>query len=115
MGDQPGEAAPSEFGLRVENLNKDRAQRFGMEGLKGVIVIDVDPASFAADDLNFSRGDVISEINHEAITSIEDYRAAVTKLKAGDNVVFKVLRRQDSDRILTVFLSGVVPAENQQQ
>jgi serine protease Do len=115
MGDQPGEAAPSEFGLRVDNLSKDRAQRFGMEGIKGVIVTEVDPASFASDDLGFTRGDVIAEINHNTITSVEDYRAAVTKLKPGENVVFKVLRRQDSDRILTVFLSGVVPAEGQQQ
>jgi serine protease Do len=115
MGDQPGEAAPSEFGLRVDNLTKDRAQRFGMEGVRGVIVTDVEPASFASDDLGFTRGDVISEINHNPITSLEDYRAAVSKLKAGENVVFKVLRRQDSDRILTVFLSGVVPAESQQQ
>jgi hypothetical protein len=45
---------------------------------------------------------------------LEDYRAAVSKLKPGANVVFKVLRRAD-DRILTVFLSGVVPAENDKQ
>src|SRR5580692_2355051 len=115
MGDQPGEAAPSEFGLRVENLTKDRAQRVGMEGMKGVIVTDVDPASFASDDLGFTRGDVIAEVNHEAVSTVDEYRAVVKKLKAGDNVVFKVLRRQDSDRILTVFLSGVVPAESQQQ
>jgi len=113
MGEQPGEAAPAEFGLRVESLTKDRAQRFGMEGVKGVIVSDVDPASFASDDLGFGRGDVIAEINHEPITSLEDYKAAISKLKAGENVVFKVLRRQDSDRVLTEFLSGVVPAENQ--
>src|SRR5580692_2623085 len=113
MGDQPGEVAPSEFGLRVDNLTKDRAQHYGVEGLRGVVVTDVDPASFASDDLNFVRGDVISEINHDPITSLDDYRAAVKKLKAGDNVVFKVLRRQD-DRVLTVFLAGVVPAESQQ-
>jgi hypothetical protein len=29
-------------------------------------------------------------------------------------VVFKVLRRQDSDRILTLYLSGKVPADGQQ-
>src|SRR5271167_3342709 len=114
MGDQPGEAAPIEFGLHVDNLTHDRAQRFGVEGKKGVIVTDVDPASFASDDLNFGRGDVITEINHEAITSLDDYRAAVAKLKPGVNVVFKVLRRQD-DRILTVFLSGVVPADSEKQ
>jgi S1-C subfamily serine protease len=86
-----------------------------MEGMKGVIVTDVDPASFASDDLGFTRGDVIAEVNHEAVSTVDEYRAVVKKLKAGDNVVFKVLRRQDSDRILTVFLSGVVPAESQQQ
>jgi serine protease Do len=114
MSDQPGEAAPTEFGLRVDNLTRERAQRFGLEGMKGVIVTDVEPASFASDDLGFTRGDVISEINHEAVTSLDDYTKIVSKLKAGDNVVFKVLRRQDSDRTLTVFLSGIVPAENQQ-
>ncbi len=114
LGDQPGESAPIEFGLHVDNLTHDRAQRFGVEGKKGVIVTDVDPASFASDDLNFGRGDVITEINHEPITSLDDYRAAVAKLKPGANVVFKVLRRQD-DRILTVFLSGVVPADSEKQ
>jgi len=115
MDDQPGEPAPSEFGLRVDNLTTDRAQRFGMDGMKGVIVTDVDPASFASDDLGFARGDVIAEINHQPITSLADYKVAVSKLKTGDSVVFKVLRRQDSDRVLTMFLSGVVPAENPQQ
>jgi len=114
LGDQPGESAPIELGLHVDNLTHDRAQRFGVEGKKGVIVTDVDPASFASDDLNFGRGDVITEINHDAITSLDDYRAAVAKLKPGVNVVFKVLRRQD-DRILTVFLSGVVPADSEKQ
>lgn len=115
MDDQPGEPAPSEFGLHVDNLNSDRAQRFGLEGMKGVIVTDVDPASFASDDLGFARGDVIGEINHQPVTSLSDYRAAVAKLKAGDTVVFKIMRRQDSDRVLTMFLSGVIPAENPQQ
>jgi serine protease Do len=114
LSDQPGESAPIEFGLHVDNLTHDRAQRFGMEGKKGVIVTDVDPASFASDDLGFSRGDVIAEINHTPIESLDDYKAAVSKLKPGDNVVFKVLSRRD-DLTLTLFLSGVVPAENPQQ
>ena len=41
-------------------------------------------------------------------------KAMETKLKPGSNVVFKVLRGQENGRILTVFLPGVVPAENQQ-
>ena len=43
---------------------------------------------------------------------MEEYREAVGKLKAGENVVFRVLRHQDTDRVLTVFLPGVVPADD---
>ena len=113
MGDQPGEAAPSEFGLHVEELTPERGHRVGVEGQKGVLVTEVDPASFA-EDLGFGRGDVIAEINREQVNSVSDYRKAVSRLKQGQDVVFKVLRRQDSDRILTLYLSGKVPADNQQ-
>src|SRR3989442_2387575 len=113
MGDQPGEAAPSEFGLHVEELTPERGHRVGVEGQKGVLVTEVDPASFA-EDLGFGRGDVIPEINRVQVNSVSDYRKAVSRLKQGQYAVFKVLRRQDSDRILTLYLSGKVPADNQQ-
>ena len=54
----PEEPASAEFGLHVEALTPERAQRVGMEGQKGVVVTEVDPASFA-DDLQFNPGDVI--------------------------------------------------------
>src|ERR1700736_1135432 len=110
---QPGEAAPAEFGLRVDSLTPERASRVGMEGQRGVLVTDVEPASFA-DDIQFTRGDVITEVNHDPINSVEDYKRAAAKLKPGSNVVFKVLRRGDADRTFTLYLSGVVPADNQQ-
>ena len=113
LSDQPDEQAPAEFGLRVDSLTPDRAQQAGVEGRKGVVVTDVDPASFA-DDLGFARGDVITEINRQPITSMADYRAAISKLKPGQNVVFKVLRGTDNNRVLTVFLPGVVPSDNSQ-
>jgi serine protease Do len=113
QSDSQNDSGTAEFGLRVENLTPDRASRVGMEGQKGVLVVDVDPASFG-DDLGFARGDVIAEVNRQAVASIAEYKAVVGKLKPGQNVVFKVLRRQDSDRVLTVFLPGVVPADNAQ-
>jgi serine protease Do len=111
VNDQSGEGAPAEFGLRVEGLTPERASRVGMEGQRGVLVTDVDPASFA-DDLGFGRGDVIQEINHEVVSSVEDYRKIVAKLKPGQNVVFKILRRGDNEHTLTIFLPGVVPADS---
>jgi len=115
LNDQPGESAPAEFGLRVDSLTPERASRVGMEGQRGVLVTEVDPASFA-DELQFTRGDVITEINHEPINSVDDYRKAVSKLKQGASVTFKVLRRgpSDSERLETVYLSGEVPPDTQQ-
>src|SRR5439155_25394305 len=103
----------AEFGLRVEKLLPDRASRAGMEGQKGVLVIEVDPATFG-DDLGFARGDIIAEVHRQAVGTVAEYKAALGKLKPGQTVVFKVLRRQENDRVLTVFLPGVVPAENAQ-
>ena len=110
VNNAPDDAAPTEFGLHVESLTPERAQRVGVEGQKGVLVSEVEPTSFA-DDVGFTQGDVISEVNGQAVTSVDDYRKAISKLKPGDNVVFKVLRRSPTDRIMTVFLPGVVPAD----
>src|SRR5262249_33059607 len=93
-----------------ESLTPERASRVGMEGQRGVLVTEVEPASFA-DDLGFGRGDVITEINHESVSSVEDYKRVVAKLKPGQNVVFKILRRSYNEHTLTVCLAGVVPAE----
>jgi len=106
----PDEPAPAEFGLRVESLTPERAQRVGVEGQKGVLVSQVEPASFA-DDIRFAPGDLINEVNGQAVSTIDDYRKAIAQLKPGQNVVFKVLRKSYNDRVMTVFLSGVVPAD----
>src|SRR5215813_261346 len=111
QNEQPGEAGPTEFGLHVEELTPERGKRVGVEGQKGVVVTEVEPASFA-EDINFGRGDVITEINRTPIYSVADYRKAVSGLKPGNDITFKVLRRQDGDRMLTLYLSGKVPSEN---
>ena len=109
--DQPGEEqTPGELGLHVEELTPDLAHRVGVGKLTGVIVSEVEPASFA-EDIGFARGFVIIEINHTPINSLADYRREMAKLKPGQDVLFKVAPpRASNDRVLTVFLAGVVPA-----
>src|SRR2546430_3504703 len=63
--------------------------RSGLEGRRGVLVTEVEPASFA-EDIGFTRGDVIGEVNHEPVASVADYRRAVVKLKPGQPVIFQV-------------------------
>lgn len=111
-GDQPEESVPTEFGLRVEEFTPARASRAGVEFSKGVLVTSVEPASFA-EDLGFLPGDVITEVNRVTVPDVASYRKAIGKLTPGANVVFKVMRRLDGGRMATVFLPGVVPAEQQ--
>jgi serine protease Do len=105
----PGlEEQPSQFGLHVEDLTPDLAHRLGMGSITGAVVSEVEPASFA-EDIGFARGDVITEVNHVAVNNLADYRKEIGKLKPGQDVLFKVARRTETDRVLTLFLAGAVP------
>jgi serine protease Do len=106
---RPEALAPAEVGLRVEELSAVRARRpDAYRNERGVIVAEVAPTSFG-EDLGFLRGDLITEINHVSVASVADYRRAVAGLKSGDEMIVKVLRQDDSTRVLTVFLAGMVP------
>jgi serine protease Do len=106
--DQSKEAG--QFGLHVEDLTPDLAHKLGVGQLSGAVVTQVDPASFA-EDIGFSRGDVVVEINHNPVNSMADYRAQMGKLRPGDDVLFRIARRSDADRVLTLFLAGTVPSK----
>ena len=108
--DQPEDAeTPGQFGLHVEELTPDIAHKIGMSKVTGVVVLEVDPASFA-EDIEFTRGDVITEINRATINNIADYKNEMAKLKPGQDVLFKVARAGDGGRVLTLFLAGAVPS-----
>jgi serine protease Do len=107
--DQPeADEETGQLGAHVEEFTPDLSRKLGMSKTSGVIVTEVDPASFA-EDLGFERRDIIVEVNHVAINSMADYRREIGKLKPGQDVLFKVARPAE-DRTLTVFLAGAVPA-----
>jgi serine protease Do len=110
--EQPGEnEEPVQFGLHVEELTPEMAHKLGMGSLEGAVVSEVEPATFA-EDVGFARGDVIVEINHIPIKSLADYRAQMAKLQPGSDVLFRVARRSDTDRTLTLYLAGTIPAQH---
>jgi serine protease Do len=105
----PGGSVAAQFGLRVEDLAPELARRLGMDSkMHGVVVTEVEPASFA-EDIGFLRGDVITEVNRVPTATLADYRRETSKLKPGQDVLFKVVRSGGNDRVLTVFLAGAVP------
>ena len=99
---------PSDLGLRVEDIGASGTRRSDFVNHRGAVVSGVDPATFA-EDAGFLRGDLIQEINQQPVTSAADYRRLMGALKPGQDVVFKVMRHADSERMLTIFLAGVIP------
>ena len=109
-GDKSDEEGATDFGLHVEDITPDLQQRLGLDQAAGVIVTQVEPASFG-EDIGFARGDVIIDVNHQPVGNLRDWRRISSRLKTGDNVVFKVRRGGPANGgALTVFLAGSVPA-----
>jgi serine protease Do len=75
------------LGITVTAIPTALASKLGIKG--GVIVNSVRPGSFA-DEINLAKGTVIVEINKRPVTDEASYKAIVTSLKSGDDVVFVV-------------------------
>jgi serine protease Do len=103
------ESSPVKFGLHVETLSSERARHLGMQGEHGVIVSEVEAGSFA-EDIGFLRGDVIVKVNRNVVESLDDLRRELAEVHSGQEVNFKVLRRDENRGFPTVFLAGTAPA-----
>ena len=101
-GDPPKSQNP--FGLTLADLTPSLATSYKLEGLKGVVVKEVNPESYVADvKLSsgadaFSEGDLIRRINRENVTDLKSFNTIVSKLKPGDAVVMEVLTYNISTR-----------------
>ena len=87
----PEKGQEDELGIRVTNLTPEIAQRMNLSPTEGVLVERVDPDSKAA-EAGVQAGDVIKEINHQAIKSAKDYASQISKLKKNDAVQIFIWR-----------------------
>jgi len=74
--EQPG----SGWGLQVGEITPDIAREFNLQGDKGVVVRQVKPDSPGA-EAGLQQGDVILEVNHEKIGSLQDFMARAKEAK----------------------------------
>ena len=98
----------NKLGVTVRKLTPEMAERLDMPAGKGVIVQDVKPGSFA-EDINLGRGDVILEVNKQAVNSEEDFAKVESGLKSGQDAVFLVRPRGSTATDGTIFMAGTLP------
>jgi len=110
LGELPGSlarggsagAAPEEeaLGISVQPLTRDLASRLGYEGETGLVVSQVEPGS-AAGEAGLREGDLIKEVNRHAVTSIVEYRQALSGVERG-KVILLLVRRGDAATYITL-------------
>lgn len=78
--------------IKVEELTPQMAQKLDLpNGVRGVVVTDVDPDSGIAE---LQKGDVIEEINQQSVGSVADYNKLVGTLDPSQTQVLSVCRHR---------------------
>jgi serine protease Do len=99
------DAGQGKLGITVSTIPPAIASKLG--GAKGVIVTSVRPDSFA-DDINLEKGAVIVAINKKPVTDEASYKAIVSTLKSGEDVVF-VIRVPGQKNGGNSYVGGTLP------
>ncbi|HTG00377.1 MAG TPA: DegQ family serine endoprotease [Nitrospirota bacterium] len=100
-GEEQEEESNMLTGLLVREMTPDLAKRFGYPaGEKGVIVIKVDAASKIY-EAGIRPGDIILQVNQRNTETLDEYKKAVSRLKAKDRVLLLV-RRKGQDLYVTI-------------
>jgi serine protease Do len=74
----PPQESVGKFGLQVQELTKDVAERLHLPVQQGVVVTDVEDNSIAASQ-DIQREDVITEVDGKPVTNVQSFREALKK------------------------------------
>jgi serine protease Do len=87
-------------GLAVQSLTPDIRQQLNLPSdIQGVVVSNVDPGSPAA-VADIQQGDVIEEVNHKPVHTMDEYQAAASSI--GDQPVLLLIYRNGMTLYLVV-------------
>lgn len=87
----PPPGSEMKLGLDVQELTAALAERFNLKEAKGVLISKVESGSLAQAE-GLREGDLIKEVNRGEILSVEDFTAAIGRIRRGDAVLLRVLR-----------------------
>ncbi len=97
---EEGAGEKNPLGLLVQNITPELAKRFHLRDTKGVLVEGVEQDSAAA-EAGMQAGDIVMEIDNQAINTVKDFQTAVDRLKKESYVRF-LIKRQSRTQYLTL-------------
>ncbi|MDE0203800.1 MAG: DegQ family serine endoprotease [Rhodospirillaceae bacterium] len=93
-----GEIQRGRIGVQIQDLTPEIAEALGTTHQKGALVAQVLPGT-PAEAAGIQRGDVVVEMNGEAVTGSADLRNKVGMLRVGDAVRLTVVREGEAKTI----------------
>ncbi len=95
-GRKPAEPGKYEkLGLEIQNLTPDIARQLGYENARGVVISNV-LAGSPAEDAGLQRGDLIKEVDHKEITTVEEFDRAVSQSEKTGTALFLAQRGENT-------------------
>lgn len=82
----------SELGIRVSKITPEMVQRFGLKEAEGILVLGIETKSKGA-EAGVLMGDIIKEINHQLVSTEEEFSSAIGNIKKGDAINLFIWRR----------------------
>ncbi|MEO6050750.1 MAG: hypothetical protein ABIP78_05385, partial [Pyrinomonadaceae bacterium] len=88
---------PKPFGLTLSELSPVLVEKYKLGDKKGLVVKEINQASFIADVKDsfgadaLGEGDLIQRINRVSVTDLKAFNETVAKLKTGDAVVLHII------------------------
>ena len=81
------------LGMTVSTLTRELASRLNISETEGVVVVNVQEDG-PADKADIQEGDLILEIDHKPIKTLEDYHSQIKKVKKGETIPLLIKRRR---------------------
>jgi len=82
-----------DLGMTVNEITPEIARNFGLSQKSGLIVVQVQPNSPAA-DAGIRQGDIILEVDQTPIGDITQFNRKLDEYKTGDTILFLVKRQR---------------------
>ncbi len=90
-----GKPAEGKWGLALGEMDARMAKQQGLKNEQGVLVADVRGGS-PADRAGIQQSDVILEVNHQRVQTVQEVKAALDKVKDGESVLL-LMHRGEGD------------------
>jgi serine protease Do len=79
------------LGIDVQDLTGELAEKFKLKDTKGVLIAKVEQGSMAHVE-GLREGDLIKEVNRSEVSSVNEFTAAVARVKRGETILLRVMR-----------------------